>query len=537
MMIRYTKQFSLWVAFVALTYVIMGCASTPPAQPMVVSLVVDGQERAYPETEPITVDQFLREAEVELGQLDRVNPPPVTQISDGMRIEVVRVREQEECEDSEIPYQEVTLLYEGLQPGEQREGQAGRNGVVQICYRVEIVNDQPSERVETTRTITSNPQDHIVYVGPTTELEPVPINGTLAYISNRNAWLIRGSSTTRRPLTSSSDLDQAVFSLSPDGRQLLIARERDASITFSNQLWLITDTNNEALQPVQLTPQDVLYAEWVPGRPNTISYSRAEPRQGPPGWQSLNDLWLTRIDPFTGIEIDIEQILQQDIGGLFGWWGTQYEWSPDGQRLAWVRADSVGLVDFESKTLSPPILEYPLLNPLSDWSWRTTISWSADSSLIATTIHGTPIGTESPETSPVFNIAIASTDSTFSTNILNSAGIWSAPRYSPEFTTPGSEFPKGYLAYLRAREPYESINGDYDLIIADRDGSNARVIFPEEGSPGLTAQQFAQDFTWSPDGRQIAFIYQGNLWIVDVETGVSHQITQDNGASKPVWMR
>jgi len=330
-MIRYTKQFSLWVAFVALTYVIMGCASTPPAQPMVVSLVVDGQERAYPETEPITVDQFLREAEVELGQLDRVNPPPVTQISDGMRIEVVRVREQEECEDSEIPYQEVTLLYEGLQPGEQREGQAGRNGVVQICYRVEIVNDQPSERVETTRTITSNPQDHIVYVGPTTELEPVPINGTLAYISNRNAWLIRGSSTTRRPLTSSSDLDQAVFSLSPDGRQLLIARERDASITFSNQLWLITDTNNEALQPVQLTPQDVLYAEWVPGRPNTISYSRAEPRQGPPGWQSLNDLWLTRIDPFTGIEIDIEQILQQDIGGLFGWWGTQYEWSPDGQ--------------------------------------------------------------------------------------------------------------------------------------------------------------------------------------------------------------
>jgi hypothetical protein len=40
---------------------------------------------------------------------------------------------------------------------------------------------------------------------------------------------------------------------------------------------------------------------------------------------------------------------------------------------------------------------------------------------------------------------------------------------------------------------------------------------------------------WSPDARQIALIYQGNLWVVDAESQVAHQLTLDGGASHPVW--
>ncbi|MBC7811870.1 MAG: DPP IV N-terminal domain-containing protein, partial [Burkholderiales bacterium] len=40
---------------------------------------------------------------------------------------------------------------------------------------------------------------------------------------------------------------------------------------------------------------------------------------------------------------------------------------------------------------------------------------------------------------------------------------------------------------------------------------------------------------WSPDGQQIAFIYQGNLWIIDIGSEVAHQLTLDGGASRPVW--
>lgn len=526
---------ALWCGYLALS----GCMPPQQAPPMVISLVVDGQERAYPETDPITVDQFLRQAEVELGPSDRVNPPLVTQISDGLRIEVVRVQEEEQCEEIEIPYREVTTLYEGLAPGQQREGQGGRNGITQVCYRVEIVNGTPGSRTEIRRTIISNAVDRIIFVGPTDQLEPVAITGTLAYISNSNAWIMRGNSASKRPLTATNDLDPFVFSLSEDGRQLLIARLRDTSLTTSlnNQLWLIADTTADVVESLPLNPQDVLYAEWIPQRPNTISYSRAEPSTAAPGWRALNDLWIIRIDPFTGTEIDIEQVLPEASGGRFGWWGTGYEWSPDGQNLVWIYADSLGLVDFETNTLADPLLTYELLNPLSNWSWRTTVSWSPDSSLLAATVHGPPIGNESPETSPVFDITIAARDGSFAAKIADSAGIWSAPRYSPQISSTPNSLPQGYLAYLRAREPYESIRGEYDLIVADRDGSNARSVFPPDSQPGLTAQEFAQDFVWSPDGRQIAFIYQGNLWIVDVVTQVAHQLTLDGGASKPVWTR
>jgi Tol biopolymer transport system component len=134
----------------------------------------------------------------------------------------------------------------------------------------------------------------------------------------------------------------------------------------------------------------------------------------------------------------------------------------------------------------------------------------------------------------VFNVAVANADGSFSAEIVPNAGIWASPRYSPTFSQGNSGMPSGYIAYLRARDIANSINpqAEYDLVVADRDGSNARVVFPESGQPGLTAPQ---NLAWSPDARQIAYIYQGNLWVVDVMSGVAHQLTLDGAASHPVW--
>lgn len=530
------SYFRFFIGFIP--FLFAACAQ-PESATMIISLVADGREFVYQHTEPITVEQFLEEAESEIGELgalDRVNPQPWTQIYDGIRITIVRVTEEEYCEEVEVQFDEVTRLVEGLEPGEQQIAQVGKNGIEEICYRVAIEDGLERDPVEISRVITRAPEDQVVWVGPLGELEPVPIAGTLAYINNDNAWIMRGSSTTKRVLTVTSDLDPRVFSLSSDGRQLLIARRTGNRDEFGNRLWLITDTTEENVEPVQLTPQDVLYADWVPGVRNTISYATGEPRQAPPGWQATNDLWVMRIDPESGDQVNIDEILERSSGGLYGWWGREYQWSPDGSQLAWIHADSVGLVDLENGELGAPIMRFAELNPqLGNWSWRTTVSWSSDSNLITSTIHGPPFGNERPENSPIFNVAVAATDGSFSTNIVEQAGIWSTPRYSPEITDERSQFPTGYIAYLRAREWEESIRGEYDLVIADRDGSNARVIFPSEGQPGLRAEQFAQDFTWSPDGSQIAVIYLGNLWVVDVETGVAFQLTQDSGASKPVW--
>lgn len=522
---------------IALSFILFFTACNTQEEPSIsVYLQADGRERAWQVPEPLTVQEFLEGIDEEVGALDRMQPEPWTQIYDDLRITIVRVSEEEYCEeDVEIPYREQRVPFEGVDPGEERIAQRGENGLERVCYRVLVEDGVRQEPVEISRTVVQEPQDQIIWVGPTGELEPVAVSGTLAYLSNNNAWVIQGNSRNKRNLTIEGDLDDRVYSLSADGRKLLFARRIDVEGLEGNELWLMPDITREDVQPIPLAYQNVLYAEWVPGYENTIAYSTFRPQAVSPGWTALNDLWRVRVDPQTGQQIDIDSLLEDFYGGPYSWWGTQFEWSPDGNRLAWVQADGIGLVSLDEGELGPRLLEYTELNPgVVDWSWRSSVSWSPDSSLLAATVHGPPIGNEPPANSPVFNIAVTAVDGSFATEIINRAGIWSEPSFSPEIRNPASQYQQGYIAYFQAREWENSISGEYDLIIADRDGSNARIIFPESSAQrGITEQQM----TWHPDGQDIAFIYQGNLWIVDVESEVAHQLTQDGGASNPIWVQ
>ncbi|PJF28822.1 MAG: hypothetical protein CUN52_11500, partial [Phototrophicales bacterium] len=128
----------------------MGCVPEEKPQ-IIVRLLVDGTERVYQNSEPITVDQFLRQVGVTLDALDRVNPERWTQIFDQMVITVVRVSESESCEDEALPFRRQTRLVEGLAPGEERIGQAGVNGVERVCYRLVVENGVPKDRIQISR--------------------------------------------------------------------------------------------------------------------------------------------------------------------------------------------------------------------------------------------------------------------------------------------------------------------------------------------------------------------------------------------------
>jgi Tol biopolymer transport system component len=43
--------------------------------------------------------------------------------------------------------------------------------------------------------------------------------------------------------------------------------------------------------------------------------------------------------------------------------------------------------------------------------------------------------------------------------------------------------------------------------------------------------------SWSPDGRLLAVVYDGNLWLVNPDTGVSQQLTGDGLDTTPRWGR
>ena len=341
-----------FVQIVCLCFLLIsGCTSTNNSTSLIVSLAVDGQERSYPQPIAITVSEFLRQASVELGPLDEVTPPLFTQISDGLRITVTRVQESQECENQEMPFHENRIPNEGLNPGEERVAQAGQSGTQEICYRVTTRDGKRQDRVPIRTTVITAPQDAVIYVGPTGQLDPVQIEGTLSYISNGNAWVMRGVSSNKRLLTTSGDLDNRVFTLTTDGHQLLFSRKSSDPTTFFNQLWLVNDTTNINAEPAMLPPQNVLYADWVPNQQDTISYSSGEITDNSPGWQAFNDLWLMRIDPNTGDSLNAHQLIDKSSGWLNSWWGTGFQWSPDGQKLAWVRADSMGLVDIRHRRI------------------------------------------------------------------------------------------------------------------------------------------------------------------------------------------
>ena len=71
----------------------------------------------------------------------------------------------------------------------------------------------------------------------------------------------------------------------------------------------------------------------------------------------------------------------------------------------------------------------------------------------------------------------------------------------------------------------------------DRDGSNRQVLFPESGAPGLQPQRliWAPEQDQAEDSYDLAFLYQGNLWLVDVQSGKTRQLTGDGLISRIDW--
>lgn len=537
---RFMLMKNTWLIFIILVAVVAISACTPEtentAQDIRVELVDQDVRRTYIYNEAISIDEFLDRIQADLDDLDRVEPSRFTQIQDGMTITIVRVTEERTCYDSPFPYETRRIPTDALEPGVEEISQVGVNGTSQSCERCIIENGVQTSCSLISETIIEEPREQIIYVGTGGVDVPLVLEGKLAYISSGQAYFIEGNLRNRRPITTEGGLDGRVFDLSANGRQLLYTRFSESADDpdFTNGLWAILDTGTP--QPVRLLPDNVIAGAWVPGQTYTLSYSTAEPREGFPGWEAYNDIYVMRIDNQTGETIDFNEIIGTNAIGIYSYWGTNYKWSPDGQKLAWSRADSVGLVqDGEFVTLAT----FPHFDPaiVANWVWQPEIEWSQDSQMLITTLHGDPFGSESPINSVVFDIAVLQPEKNFIVSkAIPTTGIWSQPRYSP-IQQDGAGFPNYSIAYLQARDPLNSLGGEYDLVVSDRDGSNPEAIFPPDGRQGVRPFSETQptEFVWSPSGTHIAIIYQGDLWIVEASTGLAQQITTDGQSSHPRW--
>ena len=508
-------------------------ACTPQVQPadVTVSVSADGTSQYITLPAGSSVQQALTAAGASLSQTDRVSPPAYTLLIEGLTITVTRVREEFETQQVIIPFERQELHNESMPAGETRLVQAGQNGLREITIRHVVENGLETGTSVVSDSILQPSTPEIVMIGVQSPFAPLPIPGKLAFLTGGNAWLMDVSTSNRRPLVTTADLDGHIFSLSPDGKWLLFTRKSDLPADQEiNTLWVVnTEAQPAALISLQVS-NVVHFAAWQPGMQYLIAYSTVEPRVDAPGWQANNDLHFLH---FSNSELGrTEDILETNNGGIYGWWGMTFAWSPDGQSLAYSRPDGVGLVDISNAGLIP-LSNITPLNTHSDWAWTPGLVWGSEQTIFMVS-HAAPTGLVGPEDSPNFDLLAVSLTDDQGTTLLPQTGMFAYPAVS---SLRQDESGSIYLvAFMQAIFPTQSATSRYQLDVMNNDATNLRSLFPAQGQSGL----LPQTPVWAPSPLEtgayfIGIIYAGNLWIVDATSGQSQQVTGDGLTIQIDW--
>ncbi len=506
-----------------------GCASPAVTQALIkITFSADGKAQSMSMPAGSTVQQVLTLAGITLGSLDRATPPAYTILTDGASVKLIRVKESFDVTEVTIPFERQVVKNESLTSGQTLLIQPGVNGTQEITYRQVVEDGVEVSKLEFKTVVVKEAVAEITMVGVQAPFSSVPIFGKLAYLIAGNAWMMRGTTGSRRPVVTTADLDGDVFSLSPDGEWLLYSRKASTGEKdVINTLWVIS-TGDTAAQPIDLKVKNIKnYAGWVPGQTNTVAYSTVEPRPTAPGWQANNDLQTITFKP-NGTLTPAKEIISPNSGGLYGWWGTTFAWSPDGTQLAYARPDGIGLVDLKNGAFLPRMPMTPLQTH-SDWAWVPGLMWGDEGKTLYTVNHSSGSNAGSVEDSPVFNLTALPLTGGSMIALVQRSGMFAYP-----VTSPGG-MQAGYsLAFLQAIFPDQSDTSHYRLVTMDQDGSNKKTIFPAEGATGIEPQAVI----WSPSGANGHFIavkYQGNIWLVEGQGNETHQITGDGLTTRIDW--
>lgn len=532
---------AVWLGLL-LVRLLAGCAAPQATQALIqVNLIADGQTLPIQVTAGSSVQHVLDKGGLSLGPLDRVEPAAYTVLSSGASIDVIRVTEKFEIEQETIPFERQTLRNESLTQDQQVLLQRGKNGVREITFRrvYEDGVEVASKPVAIRTTIVEEPQTEIIMIGIQAPFHPADIPGRLVYLRDGNVWIMEETTGNRRAVVTTGDLDGRVFSLSTDGNWLLFTRNADSK-DYINSLWVAnigSDDEEQAGKLIDLKVRNVIhYADWVPGSTTKVVFSTVEPRATAPGWQANNDLNALTFSQ-TGWTTKWAEVLEPNSGGVYGWWGTSFSWRPEGGTLAFARPASVGLLDYKEGLLTTSVEIVPL-QTRGDWAWVPGLAWGPDGKVLYTLDHVVPPGTAAPEESPIFDLMAISIETGAPLRLVSQAGMFAYPLTSPWQVREGSKVDYE-VAYLQAIFPNQSDTSRYRLAIMDRDGSDRRILFPAEGTPGLNPQR---DWgAWSPapmaEGGDyaLALIYQGNLWLVNAATGEAQQVTGDGLTSRVIW--
>ena len=503
-----------WIALLALLPLLAACGARTADKLVVIE--VDGL-RIERQTRAATVGEVLAESNIQRGTLDRVVPDLNDPIDRVMRISVIRVREEQVDEQRVVPFSRRLLRDEAMADGLSRILQLGVNGHEDQTFNVVYENGAETARDLVSQHTIELPREEIILIGAKGLLRSVQLPGTVLYISNGNAWLMRDVSGTKRPLTFSGDLDGRVFVVAPDGNRLLLSRRSSVggavgAVGPLNSLWLI-DTRFVGESPVEVGVDNVLYADWL--NSNQLLFSTAERTTGAPGWKAHNDLVMFDIGTKAS-----QLVIAPLTHFSYAFWGANFILAPDRKRIVYAGADELGFIDLPTGKRTV-LQKFPVYQTMAGWVWTPDLAWSPDMRHLIATLHVPPPGTPLPESSSKFDVWAVNTAGAFAAQLATDTGMFANPSWSNQ----------GRIAYAQAHQPQQSADSEYDLWVMNVDGSNKQRVYPAQGEHGMTNPQAA----WSADGRQLIVLQDGNLILVDAATKVASQLTADGGGTQLRW--
>jgi hypothetical protein len=530
------KRFYLYLLVFSIFMMLVACSSSTTQR---VLLEVDDTRRWIAIAENNTVGDVLLEADVQLGLLDRVEPPSFTLLEPEMQIRIIRVRQGEVSSEELLPFPREVRRDASLPQGESRLIQLGENGRGRVIYTTTLEDGVEVERKYARRELLIKPISEVLVVGTRGAGETNPFEGSIAYLEQGNAWLMRGDSTQKRALTSLGDLDGHVFALSPTGQWLLFSRQPLGGASGQggplNTLWL-SDTRLINEEPRPLNIDSLLWADWQACSPTQascplrIAYSTAERMPTPPGWRANNDLWSFSVDSEGQREAEIQ--LRAPSNALFGWWGRHWKWSPNGEFIAWGDATRIGLVELDSQN-ERILAEFTPFETFAAWVWTPQLSWSPDSSSLLATIHQPASDGTAEQTSAQqrqrFDLIRFDLSKDKVESLIEQVGPFAMPRWLDDQT----------ILYGQVEDKTLSVTSRYHLMLYEENEANDRrtekvplVRFPLPGNLGVDVPWAA----WDPLDDAFVAVWQGDLYLVPLEPSLPPQpLTAEGGASRPLW--
>ena len=216
-------------------------------------------------------------------------------------------------------------------------------------------------------------------------------------------------------------------------------------------------------------------------------------------------------------------------------------WSPDGERIAWVKNRYHDLPNAGIYTMAPDgsdkrrIVDYDWMEPAGDYGARATDAegapaWSRDGSKLAFVVY------EGPLAAPRNALYTVNADGTglrrmftvelripYSTSVRHTL-IVGQPKWSPD----GRKL--AFFRVRRVRSP-EPISGDaaVTLYTISPDGSDLREVWQHRfGGFGPLGSRDSYHLEWSPDSSRLLFsaVFEGSYSIGDVQSWGAYVATR-----------